>query len=74
MRMKKSKTGYENHLTTCPHCDKDVLDHMVECIFCKGELKPYYRPMEKNRAKQIRAWLTVVLTALALLIVLLELL
>jgi len=30
----------EKHIVSCPHCGKDVLDHMKECPFCKGELKP----------------------------------
>lgn len=67
---KKSKTGYEKHLTTCPHCKRDVLDHMVTCPFCKGELKPYYKPMETEKARRIRKYLTIGLMAIAIVIIL----
>lgn len=70
---KKSKTGYEKHLTTCPHCKRDVLDHMLECPFCQGELKPYYKPMETEKARRIRNFLTIGLMAIALVIILTKL-
>lgn len=44
--------GYEKHLLPCPHCGKDVLDHMRECPFCKGQLEPQTKegwPEEKIR-------------------------
>ena len=69
----KSKTGYEKHLTTCPHCKRDVLDHMATCPFCQGELKPYYKLLEGDKARQVRFYLTIALTAIALVIILLKL-
>ncbi|HBH13289.1 MAG TPA: hypothetical protein DDX29_09255 [Clostridiales bacterium] len=68
--MKKSKTGYEKHLTTCPHCNRDVLDHMAVCPFCQGKLEPYYKPMETEKARRVRNFLTIVLMAIALVIIL----
>ena len=44
--------GYEKHLLPCPHCGKDVLDHMRECPFCHGRLTPLIKdgwPVEKIR-------------------------
>jgi len=34
------KTNWEKHLRPCPHCGKDVLDHMTQCPFCKEEISP----------------------------------
>lgn len=45
-------SGYKKHLMPCPHCGKDVLDHMRLCPFCKGQLEPQIRegwPEEKIR-------------------------
>ena len=32
----------KRHIVTCPHCGKEVLDHMIQCPFCKGRLNPRY--------------------------------
>lgn len=64
---------FEKYLVKCPHCGKDVLDHMKECPFCKGELEGSgYDRMDDAKRKRIRKVLTVVFIALAVLIYLLN--
>lgn len=35
--MKKSTV---RHITQCPSCGKDILDHMTVCPFCKAAVDP----------------------------------
>lgn len=64
---------FEKHLVKCPHCGKDVLDHMKECPFCKGELEGSgYGGIDPVSKKRIRTVLTVVFIAAAILIYLIK--
>lgn len=61
----------KKHVVTCPHCGKDVLDHMTECPFCKGALKPAgYREMDPEKRKRVKIISNVIggILALAVLI------
>lgn len=54
-RKAKQRARMQKHIVICPHCGKEVLDHMTECPFCKGELKPAgYRPPDENKMKKVR--------------------
>ncbi len=54
-RKEKQRARMQKHIVICPHCGKEVLDHMTECPFCKGELKPTgYRPPDENKMKKVR--------------------
>ena len=35
-REEKRRARVEKHVIICPHCGKNVLDHMSECPYCKG--------------------------------------
>lgn len=55
LRKQKQEERMRRHVVTCPHCGKDVLDHMTECPFCKGELMPVgYKPVDERLIKKIR--------------------
>lgn len=55
-RRRKRQEQLKKHTVTCPHCGKDVLDHMTKCPHCEGELTPAgYKPMDEGRLKKIRA-------------------
>ena len=61
--MKEKKNSIEKHTVVCPHCGKKVLDHMTECPFCKGELKPaYYNTanMDSTDRKKLRVIILVI--------------
>lgn len=73
MENKDNLKRFEKHLVKCPHCGKDVLDHMKECPFCKGELKgSSYGGIDPASKKWIRTVLTVVFIAAAILIYLIK--
>jgi hypothetical protein len=42
----------QRHLVKCPHCGRDVLDHMSVCPVCEGALKPLMR--EARSDEQLR--------------------
>ncbi|WP_128425040.1 hypothetical protein [Gudongella oleilytica] len=64
---------FEKHLVKCPHCGRDVLDHMKECPFCKGELEGSgYNGIDPESRKRIRKVLTVVFISAAVLIYLIK--
>lgn len=53
-------SDYRRHLVACPHCGKDVLDHMRECPFCHGALQPLNRgPWPEERIRRIRRILNI---------------
>lgn len=57
---------YQRHVTSCPHCGRDVLDHMEQCPFCKGELTPLSgQGIPKETQKRIKKWLSIIGYALA---------
>ena len=65
----KSKRSYEKHLVHCPNCGKDVLDHMTQCPFCKGPLKPSgYDPKDAESLKKIKRVLTILLSVIAVIV------
>lgn len=60
-RAAKHKERLERHVIVCPHCGKNVLDHMTECPYCKGPLQPDgYRPVDPEKYKKIKLVCTVV--------------
>ena len=64
---------FEKHLITCPHCGKDVLDHMQVCPFCKGEIEGSgYGRMDEIKRRKIRKILGIVFVVLAVLIYLMK--
>ena len=45
----------EKHTILCPHCGKNVLDHMTKCPHCEKELKPAgYQPMDLKKIRKIK--------------------
>lgn len=45
-RIRKEREYFEKHGVKCPHCGKDVLDHMTKCPSCGGNLQPKgYKPL-----------------------------
>jgi len=56
----------EKHLVKCPHCGRDVLDHMTECPFCHGALMPGgRRPLDPDKLRRARRALNAVGFAIA---------
>ena len=55
-RAAKRREKFEKrHVVTCPHCGKNVLDHMTQCPYCGGKLDPLgYRPMDPKKYKKIK--------------------
>lgn len=42
-------------MVVCPHCGKNVLDHMKACPFCKNTLTPSgYQGMTEEAIKRTR--------------------
>lgn len=65
--MKKSTA---KHIVKCPHCGKDVLDHMKECPFCKEKLEPKYaNTMDKKTQKRIKIITNVIGFTIAVIII-----
>lgn len=57
--MKKDRL--QRHLVPCPHCGKEILDHMSACPFCKEAVTPRYaQPMDPEQVKKIRKWLSII--------------
>lgn len=45
----------EKHTVLCPHCGKNVLDHMTKCPHCEKELRPAgYQPMDLKKIRKIK--------------------
>lgn len=54
-REERRKKDIERHSLACPHCGKQVLDHMTECPHCKGKLETKaYQPLTDAQIKKIR--------------------
>lgn len=68
MSEKKSVTRYEKHIVQCPHCKKDVLDHMTQCPFCGGELHTRYTSFDAKKIKKARVILTIIFVVVAIII------
>ena len=52
---------FKSHLAACPHCGRDVLDHMTTCPFCKGELTPRSgKPMVPEQLKLLKLILNII--------------
>lgn len=55
IKKQKQEARMRRHVVPCPHCGKEVLDHMTECPFCKGVLVPAgYQPVDEKKLKKIR--------------------
>lgn len=62
----KDRARLEQHVVVCPHCGKNVLDHMTACPYCKGELRPSgYRPVDAGKYRKIKIACTAVGLAIA---------
>ena len=59
-----------NHIVGCPHCGRQVLDHMTQCPYCKGALVPQgYRPVDPEKYKKIKLVCTIAGIAVAIAII-----
>lgn len=57
---------YKKHLVKCPHCGKDVLDHMTECPFCHGELTPGgIKPLDREKLERTKRIINLVFFIIA---------
>ena len=66
-REEKRRARVEKHVIICPHCGKNVLDHMSECPYCKGALVPSgYKPVDPEKFRKIKLACTVVGIAVAI--------
>lgn len=64
-------TQLEKHTVQCPHCKKDVLDHMTKCPFCEAALIPAgYKPMDDDAKKRMKRITTIIGFAVAIIVVL----
>lgn len=65
--MDKWQPSIRRHVVPCPHCNKEVLDHMTECPFCKGKLKPRYYTSSRDatQAKNLKRTMNVIGFAIA---------
>ncbi len=69
-RAEKRKRAMERHIVSCPHCGKEVLDHMTECPFCHGQLTPLgYGGRDEKKFKIARIVTYSVLFAIAIAVV-----
>lgn len=69
---RKEQAYRKKHTVTCPHCGKNILDHMTECPYCKGKVDPKrYKPLSDEKIKKIRIVTYSVGTVLALVILVL---
>ena len=54
-RRQKREARLKSHILPCPHCGKDVLDHMTQCPYCGGTLTPSnYRTMSAEKRNAIK--------------------
>lgn len=55
------------HIVICPHCNKEVLDHMTQCPFCKGRLTPrgYSPTMDEATKRKIKRTTSAILWTIA---------
>ena len=54
-RRQKHEARLQSHVVVCPHCNKNVLDHMTKCPYCGGELTPAnYRSMSAEKRAAIK--------------------
>ncbi|MGI6150424.1 MAG: hypothetical protein ACOYIR_00490 [Christensenellales bacterium] len=65
--MGRWQANLRRHVVSCPHCGKDVLDHMTQCPFCKGKLKSrYYTSFrDPDQAKALKRTMRIVGFAIA---------
>ncbi|MBN2261041.1 MAG: hypothetical protein JW702_10870 [Clostridiales bacterium] len=68
MDKKPYKSKFDKYIVSCPHCHQDVLDHMMECPYCGGKLEPMYQPIDSDKIRKTRWFLTVILIVVAFLI------
>ena len=60
-REEKRRARAESHVVVCPHCGKNVLDHMTKCPHCKGALVPMgYKPVDPEKFRKIKIACSVV--------------
>lgn len=64
------KKSLQRHIVECPHCGKEVLDHMTVCVHCNGKLVPkgYSPMMDDETKKKVRFIVGAVLAVLAVVI------
>lgn len=64
----------QRHLIPCPHCGRQVLDHMKGCPFCEAELEPQLaQGASEEQIKRIRRVLSIIGCAVAAALLLLRL-
>ena len=66
-REERRKKRLQRHIVVCPHCDREVLDHMTQCPFCKGKLTPRgYTPiMDETTQRRVKRITTIGLSVIA---------
>ena len=52
MLSKLRQKSVQRHLVKCPHCGRDVLDHLTVCSFCEGALQPLMREVRSDEQLQ----------------------
>jgi len=68
---KLRQKSLKRHLVRCPHCGRDVLDHMAACPFCDGALQPLMRQDGSDeQLKRLKNTLRIVGFAVAALLLL----
>lgn len=75
-RKQKREARLKSHVVACPHCGKDVLDHMTQCPYCNQPITPVnYRSMsaEKRRAIQKVTYAVGAVVAIVIIILLIVL-
>lgn len=71
-RAQRHRQRLEKHALPCPHCGKNVLDHMTRCPYCGGALVPAgYTPMDEKKKRKIKTICYAIGTAVAVAIILL---
>ena len=69
-RADRRRARAESHIVLCPHCGKNVLDHMTKCPHCNGVLVPKgYKPVDPEKFKKIKLACSVVGVAVAIAVI-----
>ena len=70
LQAEKRRARVEKHVVVCPHCGKNVLDHMSECPYCKGALVPSgYKPVDPEKFRKIKLACSIAGIAVAIAVV-----
>ncbi len=62
--------NYKKHVLPCPHCGKDVLDHMDNCPHCGGQLRKQFDKEKLKRFKRVANIIGILISAVCLVLIL----